>query len=104
MGMTRQFVAVLLCSFLVAGCDKSETRRVIVAYPEQWSEGEYRNCALGEADPATGLQQLDCDLHAPETPRARMFTMDVQFNGKSETARATYWTCEKRKDSLVCRN
>jgi hypothetical protein len=94
--------AVLLVS--LSGCHKSDVRRVVVVYPEHWSEGEYRNCALGATDPVTNLPQLDCDLQAAETPRSRMFTMDVEFDGIYGDESRSHWTCEKRKDSLVCRN
>src|SRR5215467_12601171 len=83
------------------------THRVVVAYPEQWAFGEYRNCYLGSIDVVHNLPSLDCDIHAHETPRSRMFVMDVKFSGKYNFPPTTdseqQWTCERAKETLTCR-
>jgi hypothetical protein len=96
----------LVTAILLIGCHKSsEQRRVIVDYPEHWSVGEYRNCALVGADPVSNVLQLDCDLQASETPRSRMFVMDVEFSWSDAKKRLdTNWTCQRNKESLLCRN
>lgn len=94
----------LLFVVILAGCNKSNTRRVIVVYPEQWNAGEFRNCSMVGNDPISGLPQLDCDLQSRETPRSRMFTQDVQFSGQDKKDGPTVWTCQKSGDSLICRN
>src|SRR5262245_45872239 len=102
--MAKGHILIAVLLVVLGGCSKSDKQRVVVVYPEHWSEGEYRNCALGLTDPVTSLSQLDCDLQSSETPRSRMFTIDVEFNGTSGNKSRSYWTCEKRKDLLVCRN
>jgi hypothetical protein len=90
---------------LLIGCHKSsEQRRVIVSYPEHWSVGEYRNCALVGADPVSDLPHLDCDLLVADTPRSRMFVMDVEFSGEAKKRLDINWTCQRSKESLMCRN
>jgi len=88
---------------LMAGCNSSSMRRVSVAYPESWPVGEYRNCIVpGIVDVANGFPELDCDRKAFETPRSRTFVMDVEFSGRY-SGKADSWTCQKSKESLVCR-
>ena len=98
-------VAVIACFALnIIGCHTLRTRRVLVVHPEHWSVGEYRNCALMRTDTVSGLPQLDCDLQASETPRSRMFVMDVEFSGPSGKRLNIDWTCQRSNTSLVCRN
>jgi hypothetical protein len=88
---------------LVVDCNSSKTRRVSVAHPEHWPVGEYRNCGrLGPPAPVSGFPLLDCDLEARETPRSRILVMDVVFSG--DPRKDSPWTCQKSKESLVCRN
>jgi hypothetical protein len=96
----------IMTAILLTGCNRSsEQRRVIVDYPERWSVGEYRNCALVGADPVSNVLQLDCDLLASETPRSRMFIMDVEFSWSDAKKRLDInWTCQRNQQSLVCRN
>ncbi len=94
-------LALLAVAMLASGCSRSNARRVIVVYPERWFAGEFRNCALVGSDPISKLPQLDCDLQASDTPRSRMFVMDVGFSGN---ALGIQWTCQKTKESLICRN
>jgi len=79
--------------------------RVVVAYPEQWAVGEYRNCYLGATDVVHNLPTLDCDIHTHETPRSQTFVMDVEFSGNYDTATSVVveWTCQKTKETLFCR-
>lgn len=95
---------LLLPLILLGGCDRAVTRRVVVVDPEQWSEGQFRNCALAGTDSVTNLPQLDCDLQAGDTPRSRMFAMDVKFDGPTEKRLDISWTCQRTKESLICRN
>jgi hypothetical protein len=88
---------------LIAGCNSSSVRRVSVAYPEHWAAGEYRNCIVdGITDVVNGLPELDCDHEASTTPRSRIFVMDVEFSGRY-SGKGDRWTCQKSKESLVCR-
>jgi hypothetical protein len=92
-------------AILLLGCNKaSESRRVTAYYPEHWSVGEYRNCALVGEDPASKLPHLDCDLQASDTPRNRMYVMDVEFSGDAKKRLNIDWTCQRTKETLVCRD
>ena len=95
---------MLMGVLLIAGCNSSSsTRRVSVAYPEHWPVGEYRNCIVdGITDVVNGLPELDCDRQTPATPRSRVFVMDVEFSGRY-SEKGDSWTCQKSKESLVCR-
>ena len=89
---------------LTVACNRSGTRRVSVVYPEHWLVGQHRNCVVdGIRDVVNGLAELDCDTEASETPRNRIFVMDVEFSGHF-SEKDNPWTCEKNKESLVCKN
>jgi hypothetical protein len=81
-----------------------QTQRVTVAYPEQWNRGDFRNCEIGPNDVITGLPVLDCDPQAHDTPRSRMFVMDVMFSGNTQLAPSHSWTCQRTGESLLCKN
>jgi hypothetical protein len=88
---------------LLVGCNSPGVRRVSVAYPEHWLVGEHRNCIVdGISDVVNGLPELDCDREASQTPRSRIFVVDVKFSG-NWNGRGDDWTCERSKESLVCR-
>jgi hypothetical protein len=94
---------MLAGALLIVGCTSSDMRRVSVTYPQYWPVGEYRNCIVdGITDVVNGLPQLDCDYGSSETPRRRIFVMDVKFSGRY-TGKGDYWTCQKNKEALVCR-
>jgi hypothetical protein len=96
-------VTLLLLATLVA-CNRNGIHRVVVAYPESWPSGEYRNCYLGGSDPEhPGLPMFDCDVHGHETPRSRMFVMDVKFSGDYTGKVDQAWTCQNGGAELVCR-
>src|SRR5271169_4212306 len=102
---TGQAFAILTITLLASSCARSSVRRVIVVYPEHWPGAEYRNCALVGSDPISKLPQLDCDTQSSDTPRTRMFVMDVEFSGKAAPeSSVVYWTCQRTKESLTCRN
>ena len=112
--MTRKAYLLSVVCLLIGGCVRSDiqTHRVKVAYPEQWALDEYRNCTLMKS--ADDLALLDCDrlqidkheiVH--DTPASRMFVMDVQFSGAYKSPASGVlpqaWTCQKTKESLICR-
>jgi len=96
--------SILLSSyFFVLGCGEPKIQRVTVAYPEQWALNEYRNCSpMKIKDVVTNLPFLDCDEQSRDTPRSRMFTMDVAFEGAQNPG--SYWTCQRLETSLSCKN
>jgi hypothetical protein len=83
---------------------RPSTQRVVVAYPEQWNRGDYRNCSTSPEDVVHHLPILDCDLETRETPRSRMFVMDVKFFGTTPDDHVQPWTCQQDEKSLICRN
>lgn len=98
-------IAAAFTVFFNIGCIKpSQQRRVIVSFPEKWTATEERNCVLASDDPVSKLPRLDCDLPAPDTPRSRMFVMDVKFSTTPERQLYVEWVCRRTKDSLVCAN
>lgn len=103
--MKRLEVLAIAMPVLPVGCNKSsEQRRVIVVYPEYWSVGKYRNCALVGSDLVSKLPELNCDLQAWDTPRSRMFVMDVEFSGDAKKRLNIDWTCQRITETLVCRD
>jgi len=116
----RTYTLFLSCVFIACSktrtpsdltpVQKEATHRVVVVHPEKWSAGEYRNCYLGSNDVVhNNLPQLDCDVEAHETPRSRMFVMDVEFSGdyKLPTTMAgtpeQAWTCQRTEPTVICR-
>lgn len=104
-------IAAALMAFFNAGCIKpSQQRRVIISFPEKWTApekwpaNEQRNCVLAADDPISKVPRLDCDLQASDTPRSRMFIMDVKFATTPERQLYVEWVCRRTKDSLVCTN
>jgi len=83
------------------------THRVVVMHPEQWPNSENRNCYIGTYDVVhKDLWTLDCDRLAHETPRSRMFVIDVRFSGNFDPANnqtSSEWTCQKEGASLICK-
>jgi hypothetical protein len=119
-GPSRKTISIVIVAFALKACGRAlapdsrfvETKsihRAVVVHPEQWPAGEYRNCYLGTNDVVheNHLPTLDCDRQAHETPRSRMFAMDVEFSGdyKFPTTNDSEkeWTCQRSKESLVCR-
>lgn len=83
-------------------CGVTDVHRVSVAYPADWRAGDRRNCIVdGIKDVINGLPELDCDTGASDTPRSRIFVMDVKFSGKF-VGKGDHWTCERADGSLVC--
>jgi hypothetical protein len=106
--MLRMAITALL---LTASCTNRNTHRVVVDYPEPWPIGDYRNCSLMHLRSDvfhSDLPQLDCDVEAYETPRSRVFVLDVEFLGNYRVPTATDvpwpWTCRRTEKSLVCRS
>jgi hypothetical protein len=116
----RIWLALLVCVLCLLACSRKQgpsnsptegsTHRVVVYHPEQWSDGDYRNCYLGPKglDVNHGdLPTLDCDLHSHETPRSRIFVIDVQFSGSYPGVPNedgwVEWTCQRSKETLVCK-
>jgi hypothetical protein len=79
-------------------------KRIMVAFPEKWRPGEYRKCKTVYKDSLTGLPLLDCDQQPSDTPRSRMFVMEVRFSGKELTFDQQPWTCQRKEESLACKN
>jgi len=108
---------ILTAVLVIASCGDPRTHRVVVAYPEQWSEGDNRNCFLSAAGPGGAiypapkrpdLPQLDCDRFVKgelihKTPEDHVFVMDVEFSGDYLLSGETGWTCRKSQNSLKCR-
>jgi len=87
---------ILVGGFLVFAVDQNwpSTRRVMVAYPAHWEQGEYRNCHMIASD------TLDC---AYDEDTARMLVMDVKFIGSMKFTPYQPWTCQHDEDSLTCK-
>lgn len=84
---------------------RTTVQRVVVVYPEQWNRGDYHNCAIGPEDVVHHLPTLDCDQQAHDTPRSRMFVVDVPFDGKDNKLKVNQsWTCQRIGESLACKN
>ena len=98
-------IAAALMAFFDVGCIKpSQQRRAIVSFPEKWTAKEQRNCVLAADDPISKLPRLDCDLQSSDTPRSRMYIMDVKFSTTPERQLYVEWVCQRTNDSLVCTN
>jgi hypothetical protein len=100
---------LLAIGSILSGCYSRNVHRVVVTFPAQWSDGEYRNCSVTTMDVVVGRSDLDCDKGSPETPRSRMFALDVEFSGQFYEAGAAvghpewyFWTCQKGP-VIVCR-
>jgi hypothetical protein len=95
---------------ILLGCNSRNVHRVVVEFPEEWAERGYRNCTVTTVDVVVGRSDLDCDTKSHETPRSRMFAMDVEFSGQFYEAGAAadghpesyVWTCQKGP-VIVCR-
>lgn len=112
-----KLVVIAVVSMLVVSCGNSRKRRVVVAFPQDWSSDDYRNCYLNGPGHPSGfnpgpdrrdLPQLDCDRFVKgevihQTPETQLFVINVDFSGSYTLAQETTWTCQRRKDSLVCR-
>jgi len=106
-----------MATVLLVSCGKARKQRAVVAFPQNWSEGEYRNCYLNGPGHVAGfnpgssrrdLPQLDCDRFVKGeiihyTPESQMFVVDVMFSGNYTLCEETTWTCQRTKDSLECR-
>jgi hypothetical protein len=95
----RKLFPLAAIVLILAGCSKAP-RRVLVLYPEHWDAGEPRNCILlppAQNSVSETLSSLDCDRGSGGslTPRSRMFTMDVSFDGQNP--QAEIWTCQRSK-------
>ena len=111
----------LVCGVVFGGMallnrsSSTATERVVVLYPDDWNQGDFRNCWTGPNDDdtakavarafsaAAGLPHLDCHFEAGSTPW-HTFVMDVHFSGKKVTFDQQAWTCQRSPESLVCRN
>jgi hypothetical protein len=95
--------SLLLGYLILTGCGRSKIQRVTVAYPTQWPLREYKNCApMRINDVVTNLPFLDCDEQSTDTPRDRMFTMDVRFEGLQKVD--AYWTCQRLETGISCKD
>jgi len=89
----------------------TETHRVTVAYPPGWALHEYRNCALGPTElrgwPVLACEPLGPWLDFQSSPGEHMLVMDVEFSGgysfPALNPEASWWTCQKETESLICR-
>jgi hypothetical protein len=107
----------IMASVLLVSCGNARKQRAVVAFPQEWSEGEYRNCYLNGPGHVAGfnpgpsrrdLPQLDCDRFVDgeiihHTSKNQIFVLDVSFSGNYTLGDETTWTCQRTKDSLECR-
>jgi len=114
--VTRSSIPIIAALVWAFGCGTQRTHRVVVAYPEHWPEGEYRNCFLDGPGHAAGfdsgqrsdLAHLDCDRYVKgeiihKTPPDHIYVIDVEFFGDYKLSSETSWTCRQNKASIDCR-
>jgi hypothetical protein len=115
LGYLAAFALGVLASQGISHFPHRDLRRVTVAFPENWPDGEFRPCWLSgpgsnpnDPGPLRNQPHLDCDRYVKGeiihfTPTERLMTFNVQFEGTYSLSEETPRTCQRGNGAtLVC--